>query len=261
MLPINSSTVQQSAAANLVAVLYRGDASCPDSYSSMSLGVTPAARANARIDSNPAASLNRFSFAPNVLVVMCSNLHARRKVVKLPFSLNVRAGGNPVKFPPIVPLVHMARQNDPDWKSAKDGAELQPWEHRAKRLDAVLAAKNLSPREVSLKAGLSSAHVAHVLQGRIKSPRGDFWQQIADLTGTSVSYLLEGKLPMFAHLDVEEDRFPSRSGVMLAASHLPASYAHQVLTELQADNTHDSDPGHHYWATQFALLVAKHSDR
>jgi transcriptional regulator with XRE-family HTH domain len=165
-----------------------------------------------------------------------------------------------VKFPQIFRPVPMARQTDPDWKYSKDDSLLQPWEHRAKRLDAVLAERNMSPRELSLKAGLSSAHVAHVLSGRIKSPRGEFWQHVANLTGTSVSYLLDGKLPMFADSGVsEEDKYPSRAGVMAAAQHLPASYARKVLADLTADGAHASDPGHQYWATQFALLVAKHS--
>ena len=153
----------------------------------------------------------------------------------------------------------MPRQKDPAWKHAKD-SELEPWEHRAKRLDAVLEARGLSPREVALQAGLSSAHINHVLTGRIRSPRGDFWQQVADLTGSTVSYLLEGKLPMFADApDPERDRYPSRAGVLLAAQHLPATCARLVLAELQADNAHESDPGHSYWATQYALLVAKHA--
>jgi transcriptional regulator with XRE-family HTH domain len=152
----------------------------------------------------------------------------------------------------------MARHTDPEWKS-KDIAELKPWEHRAKRLDAVLSAKNISPRDLALRAGMSSAHVNHVLTGRIKSPRGDFWQQVADLTGSTVSYLLEGKLPMFTDADdPEQDRFPSRAGLLLAAMHLPAAQARLVIAELKADNAHDSDPGHNYWATQYALLVAKH---
>lgn len=163
-----------------------------------------------------------------------------------------------MKFPPIVRPVRMARQIDPPWKS-KDISELQPWEHRAKRLDAVLAAKNWSPRELAIKAEMSSAHINHVLTGRIKSPRSDFWQLVADLTGSTVSYLLEGKLPMFTDsTEHEEERFPSRAGIILAAMHLPASHSRQVIEELKADNAHDTDPGHSYWATQYALLVAKH---
>ena len=163
-----------------------------------------------------------------------------------------------MKLPSIVPPVRMTRHPEPPWKS-KPESELEPWEHRAKRLDAVLRAKSWSPRELAVKARMSTAHVNHVLTGRIKSPRGEFWQQVADLTGSTVSYLLEGKLPMFADAgDPEQDRFPSRAGLLLAAMHLPAEHSRLVLDELKADNAHDSDPGHNYWATQYALLVAKH---
>jgi hypothetical protein len=157
----------------------------------------------------------------------------------------------------------MPRSPEPPWKSARSDSDpsLAPWEQRAWRLNAVLKVRDLSPRELSLRVGGSSAHIAHVLSGRIRSPRSDFWQQIAELTGTTVSYLLEGELPMFRDADPEGVKFPSREGILGSAEHLPADFAHLVKADLLADNAHATDPGPAYWAAQLSALIAKHSPK
>lgn len=158
-------------------------------------------------------------------------------------------------------MAPMPRRPEPPWKSPVPDELLESWAQRARRLDKVLQAKGLTPRELSLSLGKSNAHVSHILSGRIESPSADMWMDIATQTGTTIGYLLCGELPMFRDADPHAHKFPSRLRIIESVEHLPAEYAHRVKSDLLSDSDHASDPGLAYWAAQLSALIAKHQSK